>query len=234
MKILAVESSAISASVAICEDEHLIGQTYQQTGLTHSQTLLPMVNSLLSSLSMNLDDIDLLAVAIGPGSFTGLRIGVSMVKGFAWAKNISCVACSTLESMAWNMSMIDGDLCSVMDARRGQVYNARFKSQDGSVIRITEDRPISLDDLAMELQENTKTQWLLGDGAEVCYEYLKDKGIKVRLAPENLRFQQAWGVARLALENAKLGKTITGSMLEPNYLRVSQAERERQEKSKIQ
>lgn len=230
MKILALESSATAASVALGAGEELIAQSFQQTGLTHSQTLLPMVETLLSSCGMNIGDIDLLAVASGPGSFTGLRIGVSTAKGLAWARELPCAACSTLEGMAWNASAIAGELCAVMDARRAQVYHACFRS-DGAVIeRLSPDRAISLEELATELSGTACTQWLVGDGAQLCYDYLIKKGIPVRLVPPNLRQQSAWGVARAALEQWKRGEIVTGNLLVPKYLRLSQAERERLER----
>jgi len=230
MKILALESSATAASVALCEGEALIAQSFQQTGLTHSQTLLPMVETLLAGCGMHLRDIDLLAVASGPGSFTGLRIGVSTAKGLAWANELPCAACSTLEAMAWNAIAIEGALCAVMDARRAQVYNARFRS-DGAVLeRLSPDRAISLEDLATQLRGTGCTQWLVGDGAQLCYDYFIERGIPVRLVPPNLRQQSAWGVARAALDLWERGETTTGSLLVPQYLRLSQAERERMER----
>lgn len=230
MKILAVESSAVAGSVALCEDEILIAQSFQKTGLTHSQTLLPMVEVLLSSCGLSLEEIDLLGVAAGPGSFTGLRIGVSLIKGLAWANEITCAACSTLESMAWNSVGLEGELCVAMDARRGQIYNARFNSNGEIVCRLTPDRAIALEDLSCELQGTKRTQWIVGDGASLCFEHLQKSGIPARLAPPNLRLQSAWGVARAALELLRKGETVSGEMLEPTYLRLSQAERERLER----
>ena len=230
MKILALESSATAASVALCEGEELIAQSFQQTGLTHSQTLLPMVETLLLACGLQLRDVDLLAVASGPGSFTGLRIGVSTAKGLAWANELPCAACSTLESMAWNAITVEGELCAVMDARRAQVYNARFWSNGAMLERKSSDRAISLEELATELRGTGCTQWLVGDGARLCYDYLTKQGIPVRLVPPNLRQQSAWGVARQALELWKRGETVQGSLLVPQYLRLSQAERERMER----
>ena len=234
MKILALESSATAASVAICQDEALIAQTFQHTGLTHSQTLLPMVQQILAACQLSLSDIDLIAVAAGPGSFTGLRIGVSAAKGLAWAWDIPCTACSTLESMAWNAVGHRGEICAAMDARRSQVYNARFLSNGETITRITEDRAISLADLAAELAEqspeNGTEKLVVGDGALLCYNELKNQGISLQLAPPNLRMQSVFGVARLGLELSRRGEAISGGSLVPTYLRLSQAERERQER----
>lgn len=233
MKILALESSAVAASVAICEEDTLIAQSFLQTGFTHSQTLLPMVEQLLNASGLTLEDIELLAVAVGPGSFTGLRIGVATVKGLAWAKDLPCAACSTLEAMAWNAVGLQGELCAAMDARRAQVYQARFQSDGETLSRLSADRAVSLEDLADELRGTSQTQWIVGDGAKLCCEYLSARGIPARLAPPNLRNQSAWGVARLALEQWRRGETVPGSHLAPNYHRVSQAERERLEREKL-
>ena len=168
MKILALESSAVACSAALCEDEKLIAQAYQNNGLTHSVTLMPMTTSLLSGCGVSLEDVDLIAVAAGPGSFTGLRIGVAAAKGLAWPGNKPCAACSTLESMAWNLAHTGLDICAVMDARRNQVYNARFSSANGKLTRLFPDRAISLEHLAAELKISGKTQLLVGDGAVLC------------------------------------------------------------------
>lgn len=227
MKILALESSATAASVALCEDERLIAQSFRDTGLTHSQTLLPMTEELMAHCGLAVSDLDLIAVAAGPGSFTGLRIGVATAKGLAWAAELPCAGCSTLEAMAWSLAGFDGELCTAMDARRHQIYNARFRAENGRLIRLTEDRAISLEDLAEELKETKTAQIVLGDGAALCYNALTAAGIPARLAPPNLRQQTAWGVARLGLELARAGRTVPPGELVPVYHRLSQAERER-------
>ena len=227
MKILALESSATAASVALCEDEALIAQSFRDTGLTHSQTLLPMTEELLAHCGLTVADLDLIAVAAGPGSFTGLRIGVATAKGLAWAAQLPCAGCSTLEAMAWNLAGLDGELCAAMDARRHQVYNARFRAENGTITRLTEDRAIALEDLIEELRGTKTTQIVLGDGAQLCCEALTAAGIPARLAPPNRRQQTAWGVARLGLELAKAGRTVPPEELVPVYHRLSQAERER-------
>lgn len=230
MKVLALESSATAASVALCDGETLVAQSFRNTGLTHSQTLLPMVETLLKDCGLRPADLDLLAVAAGPGSFTGLRIGVSTVKGLAWAADLPCAACSTLEAMAWHGVGLCGELCAVMDARRGEVYNARFVSDGTSIKRLTPDRAIALPALAQELQRSGEVAWCLGDGAALCEAFCQEQGIPVRLAPPNLRQQSAWGVARLALSLWQAGKCVPGALLVPSYLRLSQAERERLER----
>ena len=148
MKILALETSAVSASVALCDDEALIAQSFQRTGLTHSATLMPMLEDLLKNAGYTLEQAELIAVAAGPGSFTGLRIGVAAAKGLAWAGEKPCAACSTLESMAWQVAHVDGLICAAMDARRQQVYAALFQAEGGTLTRLTEDQALSLDELA--------------------------------------------------------------------------------------
>ena len=227
MLILALESSAKAASVALMEDESLIAQYSQCCGLTHSRTLLPMVEDMLKNTEKKIADVDLIAVAHGPGSFTGIRIGVSTVKGLAWAADKKCVGVSTLEAMAWHGVSAGGLICPVMDARRSQVYNALFETDgDGRPVRLTEDRAVSLAELAGELKDYECAPLLVGDGAKLTYDYLTNEGTACRMAPANLLYQSAWGVGMAAL-----GKEAGGADdLLPVYLRLSQAERERQER----
>lgn len=226
MLILAFESSAKAASVALCRDGHLVSQYSQSSGLTHSRTLLPMAEDMLKNAELTIGDIDAFAVAHGPGSFTGIRIGVSTVKGLAWASDKPCVGVSTLEAMAWHGVSAGGYICPVMDARRSQVYNAIFKIEGGRPVRMTADRPISLEDLASELRELDSPVFLVGDGAAITAAYLGGNNIAYRAAPENLVWQSAWGVA-MAAQDKPFG---SADDLLPVYLRLSQAERERQEK----
>ena len=151
MLILAFESSAKAASVALVKDGRLLGQSTQVSALTHSRTLLPMAEDLLRNCELQVADVDVFAVAQGPGSFTGIRIGVSTVKGLAWAADRPCVGVSTLEALAWHGLAAGGLVCPVMDARRAQVYNALFEIREGRPHRLTEDRPIALEALAGEL-----------------------------------------------------------------------------------
>lgn len=227
MLILALESSAKAASVALMEDENLIAQYSQCSGLTHSRTLLPMLEDMLKNTEKNIADVDLIAVAHGPGSFTGIRIGVSTVKGLAWAAQKSCVGVSTLEAMAWHGASSGGLICPVMDARRSQVYNALFEiDDDARPKRLTEDRAISLSELAQELRADGREPLLVGDGAKLTYDYLTQAGLACRIAPANLVYQSAWGVGMAALDK----KPGNADDLLPVYLRLSQAERERQER----
>ena len=226
MLTLAFESSAKAASVALCEGEKLLAQSSQNLGLTHSRTLLPMAEAMLKNADVSLDQVDLFAVAHGPGSFTGIRIGVSTVKGLSWASEKPCVGVSTLEALAWNGIAAGGLLCPVMDARRSQVYNALFSVSDGKPVRLCGDRAISLEDLAAELEAKKEVPLLLGDGAGLTAEYLASRDLPYRLAPENIRWQSACGVAMAAMDQ----KPVSSQELLPVYLRLSQAERERQER----
>ncbi len=226
MLILAFESSARAASAALLRDGSLISQYSQCSGLTHSRTLLPMAEDMLKNAELTIRDVDCFAVAHGPGSFTGIRIGVSTVKGLAWASGKPCVGVSTLEAMAWHGLAAGGPVCPVMDARRQQVYNALFEIRDGRPVRLTEDRPIALAELAPQLKALDVPAFLVGDGAELTAKYLQSAGIPFRMAPENLRWQSAWGVAMAASDKTP----GTADALLPVYLRLSQAERERQER----
>ena len=229
MLILAFESSAKPASVALMKDGELLSQYFQCSALTHSRTLLPMAEDLLKNAELSVADIDLFAVAHGPGSFTGIRIGVSAVKGLAWAAEKPCVGVSTLEAMAWNGVTHGGIVCPVMDARRSQVYNALFEIRDGRPARLTEDRPISLPELAEEVRALNAPVFLVGDGTEVTKTYFENNSISFVTAPDNLKWQSAWGVA-MAARGREPGNADS---LLPVYLRLSQAERDRQERLKL-
>lgn len=230
MKIIALETSAVTASVAVTEDEKLLAQSFQNSGLTHSATLMPMVADLLKNTGLKLEDMDVIAVSAGPGSFTGIRIGVAAAKGLAWPGDKLCAPCSTLESMAWQCAHMDGEICAVMDARRKQVYNARFLAKDGVLTRLTEDRAISVEDLLEEIKAAGSTPVLVGDGAGLCKTAFDAAGQPARMAPPHLICQTAWGVARAALELAKADKLVPAGQMTPQYHRLSQAERERLER----
>ena len=227
MKILAIESSATAASAALCEDEELIAQTFQHSGLTHSRTLLPMVLTMLEQCGAGLEGVDLIAVAAGPGSFTGLRIGVSTAKGLAWPGNKPCAGVSTLEAMAWSLAHTGAIVVPVMDARRGQLYNALFRGTGEGLERLAPDRAIAADDLAAELAALPGDKILVGDGALLARRLLGERGLELTVAPPHLRLQSAWGVARGALELARRGELTDAAGLAPVYHRLSQAERER-------
>ena len=227
MKILALETSAKSVSAAVVENGAVLASSYQNTGLTHSRTLMPLVDGMLKAAELSLDAMGLVAVAQGPGSFTGLRIGVSAAKGLAWAKELPCCGVSTLLAMAQNLRHMDGTIVCAMDARRNQVYNAVFRAENGQLTRLTEDRAVSLAELAEELKNKEGAKFVVGDGAKLCYTYLTQQGIPCRMAPAALVMQNAVGVGLAAEELAAEGKTVSSQELVPVYLRLSQAERER-------
>lgn len=224
MKILGIDSSARSASAAITDGEKVLGCFYTNTGLTHSQTLMPMIESLLKNANVKLDDIDLIAVNKGPGSFTGIRIGVAAAKGMADVLKIPVYGASTLGSMAYNLIDTDCIACCAMDARCGQVYNALFDITDGKITRLTEDNADSIENVEKKLKEYKKIKFIVGDGAEICYNNLKNAD-DVRLASQTHRFQSAVGVCFEAI-NAPEDRYIESAMLVPEYLRLPQAERE--------
>lgn len=226
MKILALESSAKAASCAVLEDGALLASAWQATGLTHSRTLLPMVEDMLQNSELTVQDMDAIAVAAGPGSFTGLRIGVSAVKGLAWAAEKPCIPVSTLEAMAWPLAHMEGLIVCAMDARRQQIYNAVFLSEGGALTRLREDRALSLEEAAADLAELDGPMYLVGDGAQLCFDFLTAGGIDCQLAPAHLRLQSAVGVG-LAAWRRWPEAAVCAQALTPVYLRLSQAERER-------
>ena len=227
MLLLAFETSAKSASVALFEGETLLAEQYQNTGLTHSQTLLVMAEDVLKQCSKTASDVQAVAVANGPGSFTGVRIGVAAAKGFAWGAEIPIYGVSTLEAMARGLGIYEGYVCPVMDARRSQVYNALFYVNQGTVTRQTLDRAIALEDLKKELENLEKPIFLVGDGSILCYNTLKNNVSQLVMPSEFRMHQRAVGVGLAALAQEK---PDDAAGLSPNYLRLSQAERERNEK----
>ena len=230
MLTLAFETSAKAASVALTENGKLLGESYQNTGLTHSQTLMVMAEDLLKQVGKTVNDLTAVAVAEGPGSFTGVRIGVAAAKGFAWGRRIPCYGISTLEAMAISLGAWKGYVCPCMDARRSQVYNALFYVNRGKLERRSEDRAIALSDLKEELKNVENSIFLVGDGANLCYNTLKGEIPQLILPPEHRLHQRAVGVALAAEAKAAAGEAGDGNALSPNYLRLSQAERERNEK----
>ena len=232
MLILAFETSAKAASVALLEDGKLLGESYQNTGLTHSQTLMVMAENLLSQCGKTVADVTAAAVAAGPGSFTGVRIGVAAAKGFAWGREIPCYGVSTLEAMALSLGVYQGYVCPCMDARRSQVYNALFYVNQGVPERVSEDRAISLAELGTELKSLKEPIFLVGDGSNLCYNTLLESVPNLVLPPEHRMHQRASGVALAARKQVEVGDLGDANALTPNYLRLSQAERERAERMK--
>ena len=230
MLTLAFETSAKAASVALTENGKLLGESYQNTGLTHSQTLMVMAEDLLKQCGRTVSDVTAVAVAAGPGSFTGVRIGVAAAKGFAWGGRIPCYGVSTLEAMAVSLGVYEGYICACMDARRSQVYNALFRVEKGRITRLTEDRAIALADLKADLERVEGPIFLVGDGAQLTWKTLSEGIEALVLPPEHRVHQRAVGVALLAEQKQAAGDPGDGNGLSPNYLRLSQAERERAEK----
>lgn len=232
MLILAFETTAKAGSVALAENGKLLGEFYQNTGLTHSQTLMVMAQEMLNSCGKKASDVTAVAVAEGPGSFTGVRIGVAAAKGFAWGAQIPCYGISTLEAMAQTLGIWQGYVCPCMDARRSQVYNALFYVNRGIIQRIQPDRAIALSQLAEELKNLQEPVFLVGDGSNLCYNTLKDTVSNLVLPPEHRIHQRASGVALLAQRQMEANIPGDANALTPNYLRLSQAERERLEREK--
>ncbi len=226
MKILAIESSAGPASCALAGDGRILASAGVHNGLTHSQTLIPLVDSVLKTAGVPLGEVDLLAVAAGPGSFTGVRIGVAALKGLAFVQDKPCVGVSTLAAMAHTADGIpfEGVVCAAMDARCRQVYTALFSCEGGNLARLTPDEALPLEELEKRLLSCNKSIFLVGDGAELCYNTFSARVPGLVLAPPHLRFQQASGVAaQAALER---DKAVSAEKLQPIYLRLPQAERE--------
>lgn len=229
MRILALDSTAVVSTVAVCDDERLISQFTVNNGNTHSETLLPMIEASLKVLHLTPNDIDLFACSAGPGSFTGVRIGVATIKGLAFDKQKPCAPVSSLDALAHNLLYADGIICPVMNARRAQLYNALFLCKGGKLTRLCDDRLISVYDLEDELRKYADEKiYLCGDG----YSIAKDAFTKVNTedTPLSNRYQSAYGVALCALEAMERKLLTTDIELSPIYLRASQAERERLER----
>ena len=224
MKILALETSAKAVSAAVSEEGKILASGYQDTGLTHSRTLMPIVEHILKNTGLTMADMDAVAVAAGPGSFTGIRIGVAAAKGLAFGADKPTIGVSTLAAMARSVAFSDGLVICAMDARRKQIYNALFEAKDGQLTRLTDDRAIALTDLAEELRTDPRPMTVVGDGAKLCHTFLTEAGISCRMAPPHLVMQNATGVALEAESMAAAGKTVSAQALEPVYLRPAQAD----------
>ncbi len=224
MKILAIETSAKAVSAAVSEDGRILCSGYQDTGLTHSRTLMPIVEHILKNTDLTVKDMDAVAVAVGPGSFTGIRIGVAAAKGLAFAAEKPAVGVSTLAAMARNVSFFRGLVICAMDARRHQIYNALFEAENGALTRLCEDRAVSLDDLAEEIRQDPRPKIIVGDGAALCREALEAAGVPCSLAPAHLVMQNAVSVALEAEAAAAAGGLVSAQELAAFYLRPPQAD----------
>ena len=233
MLTLAFDSTAKAASVAVTDSEKLLALYTIDNGLTQSELLLPMAENVLKSLKLSFSDIELLACSVGPGSFTGVRIGTALVKGISFGKGIPCASVSTLEAIAENLAGIEGIIVPAMDARRSQVYTAIFECRGGEMIRRTEDMAISISELGEMLKSyEDKSIYLAGDGYNVATKTLAAMGITLRETPVLLREENAYSVAKIANKLYSEGKTTDDLQHLPTYLRVPQAERERLERLK--
>ena len=231
MICLAFDTSAKVASVAVLDGERTLASYSVDNGLTQSELILPMAEDMMKKLELNYSDVDLLATSVGPGSFTGVRIGVSLVKGLAFGRGIPCAGVSTIEALAENLRGLSGVIVPVMDARRNQVYTATFISEGNEMKRITEDRAISLKELAEELSEyGDKSIYLVGDGYAVAKKALLSEGLSLSETPEILLSENAISVGRVAERMHEAGLAGNDLDISPIYLRLPQAERERLER----
>ena len=231
MKILAFDSTAKSASIAVCEDEKLLALYNIDNGLTQSELLLPMAEAAIKALRISFSDIDLFTASMGPGSFTGVRIGAALVKGLAFGRDVPCVSVSTIEALAENLMPLDGVIVPVMDARRAQVYTAIFVSDGAALHRECDDCAIPIKELAERLRQyNGKKIYLVGDGYSAATAGLVEAGINLSPTPPLLINENAYSIARVALRKYKNGEYIDDKSISPIYLRLPQAERERLER----
>lgn len=231
MRILSFESTAKTASVALSVDGRTISAFTVDAGLTHSEVLLPMAEDVLRHAKCTFDEVDAYAVVCGPGSFTGIRIGVATVKGLAFGKNRPVVALSSTEALAQNMVGIPGLLVPVIDCRRNECYCALFRSDGKEIYRLTEDAQMKIADLAPLLSEHEGDAiYLIGDAADKAYTILKELGITLRKAPTALCAPSAVNLGALAMQKIMQGETESDVTVAPIYLKPAQAERERLER----
>lgn len=229
MKILSIDSSSVSASASVTENGETLAEAFMNNGFTHSETLMPMVKKVVSSSKISVSDIDLLAITNGPGSFTGVRIGIASAKGICDAANIPCIAVSTLEAIAKPLCESDVLAVAVMDARCNQVYTASFYKGE----RKTADRAILVSDLLSELKAEKKPIVLIGDGADMCFEKMKDELSNLSVAEDEVKLIHASYIGKIAEEKIQKGEeAIKSENLLPFYLRLPQAERELNNKNK--
>ncbi len=229
MKVLTIDTSSVTACSGVVDvsTDTVLSEAFTDVPLTHSQTVLPMTKAVLDNAALTLEDVELLAVCNGPGSFTGVRIGVAAVKGLGFANSLPCAAVSTLEALALNMAGVpfEGILCAAMDARCRQVYTANFHCTNGVITRLTPDEAMSLDDAIARLQAYGEKVVFVGDGASLCYQTSQDK-LDAVLAPVHLRYVRPRGIALAAKRLSEANEMVDAAALQPSYLRLPQAERE--------
>lgn len=228
MTILGIDSSATAGSAAVIEGNKILSETFINIGMTHSQALMPLIIQALDMAEKKVSDLDLIAVVTGPGSFTGIRIGVATAKGLAQPNSIPCFGVSSLECIAQPLSVTGVIAVPVMDARCQQVYSAIFDTQEGRLKRLREDSAEKLSDLADILQKYYKPKVLIGDGTEIAFEYLRDKVDNILHANEIIRYQRASSAAFIAKNALEIDgqSPLDAPLLKPSYLRIPQAERE--------
>lgn len=229
MKVFALECSAVTAATAIVEDGRILHSNFLKTGLTHSETIMPMSAETFEKSGLKPSDIDLFAVSAGPGSFTGLRIGIATLKGLAFGRDVKCCAVSTLKAIAYNFDDTEATVVCAMDARREQIYTATFKCGNSSVKRLTDDEAVPAISLAGRINTYSGKVIIAGDGAELTYNILKDSCPNIVLAREEQMYQNAVGVAKCALDETEY---INAEQLVPTYIRLPQAVRELNNKKK--
>lgn len=228
MKILAVDSSAVSASAAVLEDGKIISSSFINISLTHSQTLLPAIKAMLENSKTDINDIDVFAVNSGPGSFTGIRIGVALIKGMSFGRDVLCAEVSTLDCISSAAVYPFGHYIieAAMDARCSQIYNAAYEVTDGKVNKLCPDRAVKLEELKKELENFDIPIIFVGDGADLCYNYFSESKTNILKARAPDKYQQAVYTAFIAEQMARSGNTVTPEELSAKYLRMPQAERE--------
>ena len=231
MKILGLDSSGLVASVAIVEDDVLIAEYTVNYKKTHSQTLLPMLDEIAKMTELDLNRIDAIAVAAGPGSFTGLRIGSATAKGLGLALKKPLIAIPTVEGLAYNLYDISGLICPIMDARRKQVYTGIYRFTDHQLKVVEDQMAVPMETVIEKLNQYGEAVTFLGDGVPVFHELIAEKmTVPYSFAPAHVNKQRAAAVAALGEIYYRQGKTETAMEHVPDYLRVSQAERERAER----
>ena len=232
MLTLAFDSTAKVATVAVLDGEEVLAEYSINNGLTQSELLLPMAEDMLTALHLKISDIGLLATSVGPGSFTGVRIGAALVKGLAFGRNIPCAAVSTLDALAENLAGIRGIILACMDARRAQVYNAIYRSDGQNIEKLTPDRAIAITDLAEEVRGFDGPIYVVGDGYESATEGLRACNVITEVTPMALRLENAASVAKIAYKKYLNNDCLSDLEIAPTYLRMPQAERERLERLK--
>lgn len=231
MKILAIDSSSLVATVAILDEEQILAEYIINHKKTHSQTLLPMLGEIVKMIELDMSEIDAIAISGGPGSFTGLRIGSATAKGLGLALDKPLIHVPTIDAMAYNFYKTDKLICPIMDARRGQVYTGIYAFKDEKFTALTEQTPLSIEELVEKLNEIGRHVIFMGDGVPVFKDYIKDNAkVVVEFAPPHLSRQRASSVGALGIQYYLEGKTQTAGEHAPDYLRLSQAERELNEK----